>query len=311
MTDRRRRVFFWMIAGALASQINPALQAAGADGASFLNIPVGGRPAALGGAYSALAADAYAPVWNPAGLAALPAAQLAGMHLDYADSIGYEFVSFTQPLGGRHGIGLAASYLHPKSAVERDASGAETGRFSSHYAAYSLAYGRGLSDSFALGVAAKAVEARLGGVSGQAFGADIGALYRATPRVSVAAVAANLGSKLKFLDERDRLPGTYRLGLLFSPTRAWNLAGEAALDREDAAFGRLGAEWLPMPAISLRTGYHTDSTRDLPGLTGFTAGLGLTVFGQRFDYAWAPMGDLGQTQYFSVVFSFGAGAAHE
>ena len=35
------------------------------------------------------------------------------------------------------------------------------------------------------------------------------------------------------------------------------------------------------------------------------AGFGLTVAGQRFDYAWLPMGGLGQTQYFSVVITFG------
>ena len=42
----------------------------GTEGASFLDIPVGAGPAALGGAYTALATDAYAPIYNPAGLGA-------------------------------------------------------------------------------------------------------------------------------------------------------------------------------------------------------------------------------------------------
>src|SRR4029077_14185720 len=53
----------------------------GSEGASFLELPVGARPAALGSAYTMLAEDAYAPVWNPAGLAFLDNPQFAGMHM--------------------------------------------------------------------------------------------------------------------------------------------------------------------------------------------------------------------------------------
>ena len=80
----------------------PGLQftafAAGTSGASFLDIPVGAGPAALGSAYSALATDAYAPVWNPAGLGSISGNELAGQHLSYLESIHYEFLSFVHPL---------------------------------------------------------------------------------------------------------------------------------------------------------------------------------------------------------------------
>ena len=60
-----------------------ALASSGTEAASFLDIPVGGRPAALGASYTALASDAYAPVWNPAGLGFLSNTEIAGMHLSY------------------------------------------------------------------------------------------------------------------------------------------------------------------------------------------------------------------------------------
>ena len=44
----------------------------GSTTATFLLVPVGGRPVALGGAYTALAEDAYALHYNPAGLARAP-----------------------------------------------------------------------------------------------------------------------------------------------------------------------------------------------------------------------------------------------
>lgn len=300
----------WALALALVLPVLPA-SAAGKDGAAFLSIPAGGRPAALGGAYSALAYDAYAPAWNPSGLGLLPSAQLAGMHLEYAESIGYEFVSYVQPLGAHDGLGGSVSFLHPKRTSARDVDGLEDGSFDAHYAAYTLGYGHAFSGSFALGAAGKVIDARISDASGQAFAADVGALYRVSPSVSVAAVAANLGSTLKLLDEADELPAAYRLGLHLSPVKELSLAAEAGRGGAEDAFGRLGAEWRALPAIALRAGYHSDAVRGLPGLAGVTAGFGLTVYGQRFDYAWSPMGDLGQTHYFSVVFAFGKGAGHE
>src|SRR5467141_60454 len=65
------------------SLLSPRLYASGTEGAAFLDIPVGAGPAALGSAYSALASDAYAPVWNPAGLGFVSGTEIAGQHLSY------------------------------------------------------------------------------------------------------------------------------------------------------------------------------------------------------------------------------------
>src|ERR1051326_475008 len=75
-----------------------AFSSVGTEGASFLDIPVGAGPAALGSAYTALANDAYAPVWNPAGLGMLSGNELAGQHTSYLESMHYEFLSFVHPL---------------------------------------------------------------------------------------------------------------------------------------------------------------------------------------------------------------------
>src|SRR5689334_2985131 len=89
----------------------PAHAAAGSEAASFLDIPVGGGPAALGSAYTALASDAYAPTWNPGGLGFVDSTQLAGQHLDYLESIHYEYLSFVHPLAKGRALGGAVQYL--------------------------------------------------------------------------------------------------------------------------------------------------------------------------------------------------------
>ncbi|MBI4062852.1 MAG: UPF0164 family protein, partial [Elusimicrobia bacterium] len=50
------------------------------SGFSFLKIGVGARPIGLGSAYTAMANDATAIYWNPAGLGAIKKRELSAMH---------------------------------------------------------------------------------------------------------------------------------------------------------------------------------------------------------------------------------------
>lgn len=293
-------VWIWLTACVFAARA----AASGTEGAAFLDIPAGGRPAALAGAYSALASDAYAPVWNPAGLGFIPGAQLAAMHADYDDIGGYEFASFVHPLG-RGGLGVSAQYFHADRASSLDLNGNQLGTHSSYYGAYSLAYGYAFNEKLSLGAAAKLIDARLADASARTGAGDAGALYRVNAKVTFAAVAANLGGKLKFLQQADELPQNYRLGVHLAPIAQLSLVQETVYDRTELLSGRFAAEWRPLDALAVRAGYRTDTARRLSALGGLTTGVGLKVWGQRFDYAWLPMGDLGQTQYFSLVLTFG------
>src|SRR3954462_3367580 len=95
----------------------------GQEGAAFLDIPVGAGPAALGSAYSALANDAYAPVWNPAGLGFLKSTQLAGMHQPYLETSSFEFLSFVHPFSPGHAFGVSAQYYRPGNIDVTDQAG--------------------------------------------------------------------------------------------------------------------------------------------------------------------------------------------
>ncbi len=281
-----------MTAAAIAAA--SGARAARSSTADFLAIPVGGRAAAMGGAYSALADDAFAPVWNPAGLNEVQSPQLAAMHLDYAGAIGYEYAAFARPLGAG-GVGVSAQYLHPKAETRRDAAGSDTGRFTSHFGAYALSYGRSFGP-VALGASVKLVDARVEEWTDRSAGADAGARWKATPRLTVAFVSANAGTGSE----------AHRLGAAFAATQSADFTVEGVHEPGEDFCGRAGAEWRPLPAAALRAGYRSDLD-GIPGLSGISLGAGLKWLGQRFDYAWTPMGDLGSTQYFSVLFQFGEG----
>ena len=101
---------------------------------------------------------------------------------------------------------------------------------------------------------------------------------------------------------RSLLPFT---GGAYQPVSSWNLALEGVYPRTGQASIRTGAEWTPVPAFSGRVGYRTDTLSGLSPLAGLTVGLGLHFWGQELSYAWVPLGDLGDSQYISLVMHFG------
>jgi hypothetical protein len=278
----------------------------GTESASFLDIPVGAGPAALGSAYSAQATDAYAPVYNPAGLGFLQDHEVAAQHLDYLESVHDEFLSGVYRLREGRGLGAAVQYLGSGNITGRDLSGNPTGDYNARYGAYSFAYGQTLRPSFAVGVTGKVIQGKISDVGSTAYAADVGSLWKARENLQLAAVVTNIGSKLTFLNDDSALPLAFHLGVAWRVQRFWTLSGEAVYPKTGVAGARFGIDWHPTPFISIRTGYRTDTTSNLGILAGFGTGLGLHVWGQEFSYAWTPYGDLGDAQYFSFVFHFGA-----
>jgi len=303
-------LIFW----AGASLITPFSQAAsGTAGADFLDIPVGAGPAAMGSAYTALATDGYAPVYNPAGLGFVDLPQVTGQHLAYLDSVHYEFASVAYPLPranfasipGNSALGASIQYLGSGDITRTDVNGNSIGDFSSSYAAYSLSYGRTLGDKFSLGVTGKMINGNINGFSGSAYAADVGSLYKSGP-LSLAAVFTNMGTPLKFIDDSNPLPRDLHLAAAYHITSRWLVSAESIYAVSDPASFHLGVQWSPLEEVDLRAGYKTDTLNELSPLAGITAGIGIHIWGQELAYAWAPYGDLGDAQYFSILIRFGS-----
>lgn len=289
----------------------PARASSGTEGASFLDIPVGAGPAALGSAYTALATDAYAPTWNPAGLGFISDNEMAAQYLSYLESINYEYLSFVHPFDQSHdssisrGIGFSAQYLASGDIPGTDINGNPTGSFNSHYGAYNLSYGQTLGQKLSLGVTGKLINAQIDDVSANAYAMDLGSLYKVTDKLSLAGTLTNIGNNLTFLSEGDPLPMAFHAAAAYQATSHVMLTTEGIYERNATGSFRIGAAWEPLQAVSLRVGYRTDTVDGLGALAGFSTGLGLHMYGQEFAYAWVPYGDLGDTQYFSLIIHFG------
>jgi hypothetical protein len=287
---------------------SPSLWAfAGVEGASFLDVPVGAGPAALGSAYSALANNAYAPVWNPAGLGFLPSTQVSGMHQLYVEKTRFEFLSAVHPFSPGHAFGVSAQYFTPGDLLATDLSGNELGTFSGHYGAYSVSYGQKVTDRLALGLTGKLIEGKIDDVSASTFGGDVGLFYRPIPRLTFAGVVANIGPELKFLDQGDPLPLNVRTGAAYKVTEDLKITGEGVYRKEGTPSFHFGVEWPSEDkrGFCLRTGYSTDRIKELSAAAGVAVGVGIPIMKHEVSYAFMPLGDVGSSHYFSLILRFG------
>ena len=65
----------------------------------FLNLGAGARPLGMGGSFVAIADDASAAYWNPAGLGGLDRTEITLMHAGIFGMDSYDFLNLVQPMG--------------------------------------------------------------------------------------------------------------------------------------------------------------------------------------------------------------------
>ena len=79
----------------------------GSVNAAFENIELMAGPAGMGGAYSAVTQDTSALIWNPAGLARLPAPEIGISYMDLHGVLGYSFIGVAHPIRSGQTAGAA------------------------------------------------------------------------------------------------------------------------------------------------------------------------------------------------------------
>lgn len=286
--------------------LGAASQARGAETASFLDIGVGGRALAMGGAHTALADDANALYWNPAGLAALEKRHATASHAELTVETRHDFLAYAQPTAqGSFAAGL--TYLSHERLDGRDAAGRRIGGFEASDTALAAAWGRRTSVAD-LGLSIKYLRSHIGSAEAQGAALDAG-LRKVRGPWRLAAALRNLGPGLKYDQERNELPLRAAFGAAYQLSGGHALAAELVNGPRGAGTdGGFGGEYRAAKGLFLRAGYTSKSA--LPGGSGFDAARGLTLglglAGERWslDYAALPMGELGSAHRFSVGWSF-------
>jgi hypothetical protein len=179
-------------------------------GAEFLAGGIGGRALGMGGAHVALAGDASAGYWNPAGLARASSTEIAYMHAErFAGIVSFDYGGGVYPINERSTVGLSffrsgvndikntLDAWDPDRDRPRPNPEDHITTFSAADYAFFVSYARAFSDRLSGGVTGKVIRRSIGEFAdawGYSF--DVGVQYR-VGRVFLGANAQDLSTMLQ------------------------------------------------------------------------------------------------------------------
>ncbi len=335
----RKVVLFALLITLVAAGPAMATTKVGTSAAQFLKIGVGCRAAALGGAYVAIADDAAALFWNPAGLASLTGNEIILMHAKWLASTNFNFGGVVVHVGNNTlGASLTALDYGEWEVTTVDKPEGTGEIMGASDFALAASYARSLTDRFSFGFNVKYIQQNIWHMNSSSFAFDVGTLYITRFKgMRIGMSMANFGNKMKmegkdnavFHDVDPGLPGNNEAVGAYLDTHAWDLplnfrvgvamdllSGEplrwtVALDalhpNDNNEAINLGSEVMWNDLIALRGGYKALGRDDSEqGLT-FGGGIHYPLTGAttvKIDYACSDWGRLEYVHWFSMGLEF-------
>ncbi len=173
----------------------------GTAAAEFLEIPIGARATAMGGAFGATASDGTAMYWNPAGIARLQDQTATFEYAQWYAGVDVNYAAVTsQTRLGTIGVGLTSVRFDDMDVISETTNDQQpTGEtFTAGSYALSVSYANALTDRFAIGGTVKVVREQIANSAATGVAFDVGTLFTTPFRgVRLGASILNYGSKMK------------------------------------------------------------------------------------------------------------------
>jgi hypothetical protein len=300
--------FFCLLAGTQAAW---AVDNATVNSVASLANPLdnnggGARALGMGSAFVGVADDSSALLWNPAGLSGLKKIEIALHHNSALGGIIQETGILGVPLGSLGGLGVSVNYVNAGALPGYDESGAKTDDYSANRYGLGVGWGMQILRGLSGGITAKGTLQSVADNSYSNLAVDLGALWQPMQDLRVGLAYSNLGTSVAGYAQASalRLGASYHLGL--GDSNALLLAVSGAWEPQGVSRLQVGAEDLILAVLAVRLGYQGNlADNQTYGLTGLTAGLGVTAQGFGLDYAFLPFGELGAAHRISLSYKFG------
>jgi len=225
--------------------VHADLYAQGEAAVPFLLISPGARPCGMGEAGVALADEASAVYWNPAGLAFQyenaetdKRGEVSVMHVKWLpqfnfSDLWYDFLAGRYYIEDIGMVGGSITFLNLGKNIATDEVGNELGTFDSFEYAITASYATKLKQNLGVGLNLKFIQSNLtdknlnvGGENrdgrSSSFALDLGVLWKPgypflQNKLSLGANLSNFGPKMTYIDEAqaDPLPTNLRMGLAY------------------------------------------------------------------------------------------------
>ena len=298
----------------LSAEAAQVFEKVGTLGGQSLKIGVGARAAGMGEAYVAIADDATAVYWNPAGIARLSGQSISINHTAWPANVLFDqaaYVFSVKWIPGMLGVNVRALTMS-RDIVRTTYLPEGTGEtFDAGEWAYGVTYARALTDKFSAGFSINYVQTGLADVKGSSTTFDFGTLYDVgILGAKIGMAIQNVGSDMTFIDEKVKMPVFFRVGGSFDVLQMGEskliTAAEFTHPPDNSEKLNLGAEYSFHDYLFLRGGYKMNY--DTEGLTaGFGVKFPLTLVKSsvaRLDYAYQDMNYLSAAHRVSLNVSF-------
>ncbi|MGH7451031.1 MAG: PorV/PorQ family protein [bacterium] len=230
-----KKLMSFFVVGVLALPMTAAwAQGPGSAAALFLLIAPGARAAGMGEAFVAVADEATATYWNPAGLAFQEGTEISLMHSNWlpqlAPDLYYDYATVRHSLGPIGTAGFSVTFINlGEQTITGELDPTPLGTFSSYELAVSGSFGSKISANGAAGVTLKFIYSNLapqvkntaqqGDGRATAFAVDLGFLQKnlLINNLSFGANLTNIGPKITYIDadQADPLPTNLRVGFSY------------------------------------------------------------------------------------------------
>ena len=284
----------------------------GTYAAQFLKIGTSARAAGMGSAFTAVANDATAMYWNPAGLVEINRTQVTLNNVVWPADIDVYFAGavFTTPyLPGTFGISARALTMDPQEERTIYMPQGTNRFFDAGDMSFGLSYAMYFTDKFSAGVSTHFIHMGLADKSVETMAFDFGLLYRiGIQGMKLGMMIQSLGGEIDFDDRSSKLPTLFRVGLSMDAYRqgahALLASGEFSHPSDNKERMNVGMEYAFNQFFFLRSGYNIDyDTQGLAWGVGFRVDTSQTS-DLGFDYAWEDLGYLGAAHRVTLNFSY-------
>jgi len=289
----------------------------GKAGFDFLRTDMGARPASMAGAFGSVTGDLHSILYNPAGLAGAEH-RVTFTYLNHFLDIKSGFLGYNHSIPGAGQLAVGISYINYGEFRRTSVLGEDLGSFMPGDLSVNITYADSLPIKLRYGATLKYVQSSIDEYTASAVAADLGLIYVIpSQKINIGLSLLNLGKSVKaYVDEHERLPLTYRLGISKELAHLPLLINlnliKYQYDNSNLVWGlywALGGEFTVTNNFLLRWGYHSRGSEEKVGadsdrFAGVSLGMGIRFKRYRIDYGYSSYGALGNMHNLTVTFCY-------
>lgn len=269
----------------------------------MLRFGVSTKVTGISEAFTGLANDENALLYNPGGLPNIKSGIVSLNHIEWFEDIRVDNLTFGYNFNGYFGLAAGISHMWLPAIQGKDEYGRETEQLNVSSSIINLGFGYKFHPGFFAGVGIKYFNDNLANYSANGIALDLGLFMKTSiPGLTAGLAIQNFGGEIQYNIKKQRIPLTYRAGLAYKIYRpSITISADVVKSVDTDVKTNIGVEYNFIDNISVRLGNRIDKNDSfVPAFgTGFQ-------FQEQFNlnYTFFNLSDLGPTHRIGFTYQF-------